>query len=230
MSLFSSRPTPDPVGPGQESVWDYPRPPRLEPVTAHLVVVLGGEVIADTTHGWRVLETSHPPNYYFPPDDVTPGAIARTQGSSFCEFKGRAEYFTVHGGDRIEVDAAWGYAESEPGVLGHHRPRRVLPPPDGRVHRRRRGRRGPGGRLLRRLDHERRGRPVQGWPGDPRLVTARGANPRRWHRRLDTLRAMPLDIAILIFDRLTALDAVGPYEVLSRIPTRSCGWWRRSRG
>jgi uncharacterized protein (DUF427 family) len=69
VGIFASRPAPVPPGPGQESAWDYPRPPRLEPVAERLVVELGGEVIADTTHGYRVLETSHPPNYYFPPGD-----------------------------------------------------------------------------------------------------------------------------------------------------------------
>ena len=100
--VFSTRPEPEPVGPGQESAWDYPRPPRLEPVTARLTVVLGGVTIADTTRGYRVLETSHPPNYYFPPDDVVPGR-ARTPraGGSFCEWKGRAHYFTVRAGERI---------------------------------------------------------------------------------------------------------------------------------
>jgi uncharacterized protein (DUF427 family) len=72
-------------------------------------VVLGGVTIADTTRGFRVLETSHPPNYYFPPDDVVPGALERAPGSSFCEWKGRAHYFNVRGGDRTETAAAWGY-------------------------------------------------------------------------------------------------------------------------
>ena len=110
MSIFSSRPRPVEAGPGQESVWDYPRPPRLEPVTARLRVVLGGVTIADTTRGHRVLETSHPPNYYFPPDDVLDGAFERTERTSFCEWKGRAHYYTVHGGDLVAPDAAWGYA------------------------------------------------------------------------------------------------------------------------
>jgi uncharacterized protein (DUF427 family) len=114
VSIFSSRPEPDGAAPGQESVWDYPRPPRLEPVTRRLRVVLGGAVIAETNRGLRVLETSHPPNYYFPPDDVAPGALARSDAGSFCEFKGRAHYFTVRGGDRIERDAAWGYDAPSP--------------------------------------------------------------------------------------------------------------------
>jgi uncharacterized protein (DUF427 family) len=111
---FSTRPEPDPVGPGQESAWDYPRPPRLEPVTEHLVVVLGAKTIADTTRGYRVLETSHPPNYYFPPGDVAAGAIELGTGGSFCEWKGRAHYFTVLGGDRVERDAAWAYGTPSP--------------------------------------------------------------------------------------------------------------------
>ena len=112
--MFSSRPTPDPVTAGQESVWDYPRPPRLESTTKRLRVVLGGTVIAETTGAFRVLETSHPPNYYFPPDDVAPGAVQRTKGASFCEWKGRAHYFTVYGGDRVETEAAWGYEDPSP--------------------------------------------------------------------------------------------------------------------
>src|SRR4029453_9891336 len=112
--MFSNRPTPDPVAAGEESVWDYPRPPRLEATTKRLRVVLGGAVIAETPKGFRVLETSHPPNYYFPPGDVAPGAVERTKGASFCEWKGRAHYFTVHGGDRVETEAAWGYEAPSP--------------------------------------------------------------------------------------------------------------------
>lgn len=108
------RPVPEPIEPGEESVWDYPRPPALEPTDAHLVIVLGGEVIADTRRALRVLETSHPPNYYLPLADVVDGALDMTDGSSFCEWKGRATYYTVRGGDRIERDAAWGYLTPSP--------------------------------------------------------------------------------------------------------------------
>jgi uncharacterized protein (DUF427 family) len=111
----STRPRPDPIGPGQESVWDYPRPPRLEPVTARLTVVLGGETVAETTQGYRVLETSHPPNYYFPPSDVVPGALEPAKGASFCEWKGRARYYSVRGGHGaaglVAHEGAWGYDE-----------------------------------------------------------------------------------------------------------------------
>jgi uncharacterized protein (DUF427 family) len=96
-------------GPGQESAWDYPRPPALEPTTAHLVVVLGEVTIADSRHGFRVLETSHPPNYYFPPQDVLAGALVAADGVSFCEWKGRAHYFDVHSGNKVAPHGAWGY-------------------------------------------------------------------------------------------------------------------------
>ncbi|GEP08714.1 hypothetical protein MGN01_05590 [Methylobacterium gnaphalii] len=69
------RPDPIPPSPGQESVWNYPRPPRLERVDRRLRAVFAGQTIADTTAGWRVLETSHPPTYYFPPDAVAPGVL-----------------------------------------------------------------------------------------------------------------------------------------------------------
>ena len=110
-----ARPTPDPVGPGQESVWDYPRPPRLEPAGRRLRVVLAGSVIAETRRGWRVLETSHPPNYYFPAADVAAGALERSDGSSWCEFKGRAHYLTARAGGRVAPEAAWGYDDPSPG-------------------------------------------------------------------------------------------------------------------
>ena len=108
------RPDPDPVSAGQESVWSYPRPPRLEPTTARLRVVFGGQVIADTTRGLRVLETSHPPNYYFPPEDVTPGVLDRRAHGSWCEFKGAAHYFDVRVGEHRAADAAWGYDDPQP--------------------------------------------------------------------------------------------------------------------
>jgi len=101
-------------GPGQESAWDYPRPPALEPTDAHLVVVLGGVTVADTHRGYRVLETSHPPNYYLPPDDIVPGALEPADGTSFCEWKGRARYYTVRAGDRVAVAAAWAYDAPSP--------------------------------------------------------------------------------------------------------------------
>jgi uncharacterized protein (DUF427 family) len=102
-------------GPGQESVWDYPRPPRIEPVPERLRIELGGGTVAETTRGWRVLETSSPPVYYLPLADCADGALVPSDGRTFCEWKGVATYWTVRGGDRVEVDAAWGYPEPTPG-------------------------------------------------------------------------------------------------------------------
>jgi len=78
-------------------------------------VVLDGSPIAQTGRGFRVLETSHPPNYYFPPEDVVDGALARTGHTSWCEFKGHAHYFDVTVADRFEANAAWGYDHPSPG-------------------------------------------------------------------------------------------------------------------
>ncbi len=96
-------------GPGQESVWDYPRPPRVEPTPEHVVVRLGGAVIADTVDAVRVLETSHPPAYYLPRSAFVEGALEPAAGSSFCEFKGSAKYLTIKGGDAAAERAGWYY-------------------------------------------------------------------------------------------------------------------------
>lgn len=94
---------------GSESVWDYPRPPRLEPVARHLEVIFAGVAIADTTEAYRVLETSHPPNYYLPPDGIRTEFLRRTDRRSFCEWKGTAHYLDVIVGNAVAHDAAWGY-------------------------------------------------------------------------------------------------------------------------
>src|SRR5690349_25055254 len=108
------RPRPDPVRPGQESVWDYPRPPRLERTPARLEIVLGGEVVASTTAGWRVLETSHPPNYYLPREAFVPGVLRRAGGGSVCEWKGRATYWDLVHAGRVASSAAWSYEAPNP--------------------------------------------------------------------------------------------------------------------
>jgi len=104
-------PRPTSVPPGKESVWDYPRPPRLETTPRHLVVHFAGEVIADTRRGFRVLETSHPPTYYFPPEDVRREVLVRSPRRSFCEFKGEAHYWSIEVQGRRSEDAAWSYPE-----------------------------------------------------------------------------------------------------------------------
>ncbi|RJU02100.1 DUF427 domain-containing protein [Arthrobacter frigidicola] len=102
-------------GPGQESVWDYPRPPRVEASTEEIVVRFGGEEILRTSSALRVLETSHPPVYYLPAADFAPGALEAAEGSSFCEFKGTAGYFDVVGGGRRAARAAWTYPSPSAG-------------------------------------------------------------------------------------------------------------------
>lgn len=98
-----------PPGPGQESVWDYPRPPRLEDSNRHIQVMVNGVMLADTTQAKRVLETSHPPVYYIPQEDVQMDYLTPNPRSSFCEWKGQAAYFTIQVGDRQLPNAAWCY-------------------------------------------------------------------------------------------------------------------------
>ncbi len=112
---MGARPRPEKAGPGQESVWDYPRPPRVEPVSGRVTIRLGGELIADTTDAVRVLETSHPPVYYLPIADFAPGALVDADGSSFCEFKGMARYLDVRGGALVRSGAAWNYPDPSVG-------------------------------------------------------------------------------------------------------------------
>ncbi len=105
----------DPVGPGQESVWDYPRPPSAE-VTGRLVEVeVGGRVVARTSRAVRVCETSHPPVYYVPRDDVVSGVLERGDGASWCEWKGMATYWdAVVDGRRVPA-VGWSYERPTPG-------------------------------------------------------------------------------------------------------------------
>jgi uncharacterized protein (DUF427 family) len=95
----------------QESVWDYPRPPRLEKSGERLRVIFNGETIADTIAGFRVLETSHPPVYYLPPGDVALQYLVTAVGSSWCEFKGQAKYWSLDVKGLRADSAAWSYAE-----------------------------------------------------------------------------------------------------------------------
>jgi uncharacterized protein (DUF427 family) len=101
-------------GPGQESVWDYPRPPRLEPTDRRLVVSLRGRTVADTTRAHRVLETSQPPAYYFDPDDVDGSRLVPSTRTTFCEWKGQASYFDVTVDGLVVEAAAWCYRSPTP--------------------------------------------------------------------------------------------------------------------
>ncbi len=101
-------------GPGQESVWDYPRPAVCEPTSASLEVRFAGKVLARTNRAFRVLETSHPPTFYIPPEDVDGSMLVPARGTSVCEWKGVASYFDVVSGDRIAKRAAWCYPNPTP--------------------------------------------------------------------------------------------------------------------
>lgn len=111
--------TPDP---GQESVWDYPRPPRIEDTSKNIRVIFNGVVVAETYRAKRVLETSHPPVYYIPPEDIKMEYLVRASLTSFCEWKGRAAYYTLSVGDKQAENAAWYYPDPTPGfeaIKGH---------------------------------------------------------------------------------------------------------------
>ncbi|MGU3390826.1 DUF427 domain-containing protein [Sphingomonas sp. M1A8_2b] len=103
------RPVPDPVGPGQTSVWQFPRPAIAEPTSRHIVMEHRGVILADTRSAVRTLETSHPPSYYIPPEDVLASALRRSGRGSFCEWKGQAIYYDVVIAGDVFPDAAWSY-------------------------------------------------------------------------------------------------------------------------
>ena len=101
--------TPTAPKPGQESVWDYPRPPALEQSTRHVVVRCGAILIAESRSAWRVMETSHPPTWYLPPADVDQDRIRRSPvRSTMCEWKGAATYWDVFNGDAAAGDVGTG--------------------------------------------------------------------------------------------------------------------------
>ncbi len=102
-----------PPGPGQESVWDYPRPPALEVCDREIIIEFAGSLVAQTRSAYRVLETSHPPVYYLPPDDVR-ARLSPAGGGSVCEWKGVASYFDVIVGQAVAPRAAWSYPSPTP--------------------------------------------------------------------------------------------------------------------
>jgi uncharacterized protein (DUF427 family) len=101
-------------GPGQESVWDYPRPPRLEPSTKTIRILHNGQLIAQSHAPYRVLETSHPPTWYIPAADIHREFLAPSNQTSLCEWKGRASYWTIRAGGQISENAAWSYESPNP--------------------------------------------------------------------------------------------------------------------
>ena len=101
--------------PAPENVWDYPRPPRVEPVHRRLAVEVWGRLVAETTEGLRVLETSHPPAYYFPLADIAQELLVPGGRRSVCEFKGPATYWDLQLGRHTIADIAWSYVDPWPG-------------------------------------------------------------------------------------------------------------------
>jgi uncharacterized protein (DUF427 family) len=101
-------------GPGQESVWDYPRPPRLERTDRHVRVEHRGVTVADTRRAWRVLETSQAPAYYLPPEDVAMELFEPAALRTFCEWKGLASYLDLVVDDDRVPEAAWTYPDPTP--------------------------------------------------------------------------------------------------------------------
>lgn len=111
-----SRPEPIPPGPGQESVWDYPRPPRVEASARVAKVELAGATIAESSQALRVLETAGPPTIYIPAGDVRADALVPVDGhTTYCEWKGTATYFDVVAAGRVAEKAAWTYPDPKPG-------------------------------------------------------------------------------------------------------------------
>jgi uncharacterized protein (DUF427 family) len=102
-------------GSGQESVWDYPRPPRVEASGETVVIELGGDVVARTTTSLRVLETSHPPTYYVPIEVFAEGTLRAVTGTTYCEFKGTAAYVDLVTPTRTAGRAGWTYPHPSPG-------------------------------------------------------------------------------------------------------------------
>lgn len=97
-------------GPGQQSVWDFPRPPALERVLDRVRVEFAGECVADTEQAIRVCETASPPTYYIPLTDVASEFLRTEAGSTYCEWKGAATYHSLIVGEQHAPQCAWSYA------------------------------------------------------------------------------------------------------------------------
>ena len=102
----------------RESVWDYPRPPRIDPLGRRVRVELGGETLADSTGAVRILETASPPTVYLPPADVRLEYLRPARGETYCEWKGSAAYLDAIVGEKVRNRAAWTYRDPKPGFEG----------------------------------------------------------------------------------------------------------------
>ena len=141
-------------GPGQESVWDYPRPPKAEAVSHHVRIVFNDEIIADSNRTIRVLETSHPPVYYIPQEDVKMEYLAPSSHKSFCEFKGMANYFDLEVNGKKERQRSLVLPRSGAAICFIKELPGRVPIAHGSLLRKRRESTGPGRRFLWWLDYQ----------------------------------------------------------------------------
>ena len=100
---------PDPVGPGQESVWAFPRPSIAQPSAHYLLIEHRGQVVAETRRAIRTIETSHPPTYFIPSEDVQAVVTRSARAGSLCEWKGSAVYLDITIAGVVMREAAWSY-------------------------------------------------------------------------------------------------------------------------
>ena len=167
----------------RESVWDYPRPPRIERDPRRLRVELGGETLADSTRSLRVLETASPPTFYVPREDVRMELLSDAPGEhTFCEWKGRASYLHAEAGSSRAERAAWFYPRAPPGLRRARWPHRVLRRPRRRLLPGRRARPPAGRQLLRGLGHRRDRGALQGRAGHRGLVAPLGYSAASSHQ------------------------------------------------
>ncbi len=99
----------------RESAQEFPRSPRVEPTYCRIQVMLGDEVVADTTRAKRVIERGHPPVYYIPSADIRPGVLWDVPRTTQCGDKGLARFYDVIAGQKHARCAAWAYPEPQPG-------------------------------------------------------------------------------------------------------------------
>lgn len=101
-------------GPGRESVWDYPRPPAMRNDSRQVTVKSAGLVLADSSRTFRLLETASPPAFYIPPEDVDTSCLIPCAGSSYCEWKGLAQYWSLSGPGAEVPQVGWSYSQPNP--------------------------------------------------------------------------------------------------------------------
>ena len=108
---MNSRAGAAPNGKPYESVWQYPRPPRIELVDWRIQVIHAGATLVDAPRTYRILETSHPPSYYVERQFTDQSFLVASPSNTFCEWKGMASYVDVAVGDERVVDAGWYYTK-----------------------------------------------------------------------------------------------------------------------